>query len=314
MHTRTLLALSLLLVLSCVAYMTLGVKAGWAFILPFRGTKLVALLTVAVSISTATVLFQAITHNRILTPSIMGFDALYVLLLTGAVYGLGGFAVADLPPLLVFAVTAGIMVGASLMLFGTLLLSKGQDLIVMILTGVIFGTLFRALTSFMQRLIDPNEFSVVQVASYARFNDIETEILWPAGAVMAVALIAAWRMRYRLDVLMLGRETAINLGEQPRTRYLQVLVIIAVLVSVSTALVGPVALLGLLVVALAHVVTPTPHHAILLPSAALISAITLVGGQTVMERVLHLTTPLAVIVDVLGGMVFLFLVLRGLRA
>ncbi len=313
MHIRALLTLTGLLVLCCAGYMTIGAKAGWDFILPFRGTKLLALLTVGVAISTATVLFQSITNNRILTPSIMGFDALYVLILTGAVFTLGGFAVADLPPVLEFSATTGAMVAMSLALFGTLLLGARQDLIRMILTGVILGTLFRSLTGFMQRLTDPNEFAFIQVASYARFNDIDTDILGIAALATVLALAAAWRMRHRLDILSLGREAAINLGENPRRGYIETLIVIAVLVSVSTAFVGPVAFLGLLVAAIAHQLTPSPHHAILLPSAAMISAITLVGGQTLLERIFHLSTPLSVIVDVAGGLVFLFLLLKGLR-
>lgn len=302
-----------LLTLSCAGYMTIGAHAGWGFILPFRGAKLLALLIVGVAISTATVLFQSITNNRILTPSIMGFDALYVMILTAAVYWVGGFAVADLSSYLKFSVTTGLMVVASLALFGTLLLGARQDLIRMILTGVIFGTLFRSITSFVQRMIDPNEFAVVQVASYARFNDINTDILGIAALASMPALVFAWRMRNRLDILSLGRDAAINLGENPRRGYIEALILIAVLVSVSTAFVGPVVFLGLLVAAIAHQVTPSPHHAVLLPSAALISAITLVGGQALLERIFHLSTPLSVIIDVAGGLVFLFLLLKGLR-
>lgn len=313
MHTRALFVLSGLLLLCCAAYLTMGAKAGWAFTLQFRGMKLVALLTVAAAISTATVVFQSITHNRILTPSIMGFDMLYVMLFTGAVYVLGGFAVADQPPVLVFVVTAALMIAAAMALFGTLLIGPRQDLFRMILTGVVFGMLFRALTGFMQRVIDPNEFLVIQVASYARFNDIEGDVLWIALLATACALGVAWRMRFKLDVLMLGRETAINLGENPTRAYLQALAVIAALVSVSTALVGPVAFLGLLVVAIAHLITPSPYHAILLPSAALVSMITLVGGQAVLEHVFHLSTPLSVIIDLLGGAAFLFLLLRSIR-
>lgn len=106
-------------------------------------------------------------------------------------------------------------------------------------------------------------------------------------------------------------DVATNLGEDPRRGMCHALIIIAVLVSVSTALVGPLAFLGLLVVSLAHLITPTASHAILLPSAALISVITLVGGQMMLERVMGSTTPLVVVIDVVGGVVFLILLLRG---
>lgn len=313
MHARRLLIMALLLALACLGYMTLGARGNWGFVLPFRGAKLLALLLVAVSVSTATVLFQTIARNRILTPSIMGFDALYVLILTGAVFGLGAQSVIGLPPSLLFVVNVTAMTGAALALFATLLFQPRQDLMRLILTGIILGTLFRSLTSFMQRMIDPNEFSVIQVASFARFDRIETGLLGLAGALTLLVLVVCWRMRFRLDVLALGHDAAVNLGENPRRGQIEALILVSALVSVSTALVGPVAFLGLLVVSIAHLVTPGPRHAVLLPSAALVSAIVLVGGQTVLERVLALSTPLSAVVDVLGGLVFLTLLLKGLR-
>lgn len=304
-------ALAIGALIACLGYMTLGAKAPWGFVLPFRGEKLAALVLVAVAVSTATVLFQTISFNRILTPEIMGFDALYLLLLTLGVLVFGGTGFTALNPLLVFAVTTSLLMIAGIFLFGTLLNQARADLLRMILTGIIFGLLFRSLASFIQRLIDPNEFSVVQVRSYARFNTIETDLLVIAAPLTVTAVAIAWGMRRRLDVISLGHDTAISLGEAPRRTQMLVLLLVGILVSASTAFVGPVMLLGLLVVSLAHALRPTPYHATLFPVAGLISIIMLVGGQTVLERVLGLTTPLSVVVSMLGGVVFLILVLKG---
>jgi iron complex transport system permease protein len=294
-----------------VGYLTIGARGNWGFVLPFRGNKLVALLLVAVAVSTATVLFQTITQNRILTPAIMGFDSLYVLILTVLVYTLGGQKFIQIPAMFQFVLNTLLMMGCSLALFGTLLLRGKSDLMRMILTGIIFSVLFQSITGFIGRMIDPNEYAVVQVASFARFARIEEGVLGIAGVLTCVALWSAWRIRHRLDVLALGPSMATNLGENPRKGMFQALIIIAVLVSVSTALVGPLAFLGLLVASLAHLITPTTAHGVLLRSAAMISAITLVGGQLILERVLGASTPLIVVVDVVGGVVFLILLLRG---
>ncbi len=308
---KVIACLALAALATMLGFMVLGAKAPWSFLLPFRGEKLAALVLIAVSVSTSTVLFQTITFNRILTPAIMGFDALYVMLLTLAVFFLGGQSVVQLPPVGVFLVTCATLTLASLALFGTLLGQTRGDIFRMVLTGIIFGYLFRSLTSFIQRMIDPNEYAVIQIGSYARFNTIETDLLLIAAPVTLAALTAVWSMRRSLDVISLGTEAAISLGENPKRRQLQALALIAVLVSVATAFVGPVVFLGLLVASLAHVIRPTPHHATLLPVAALISIIVLVGGQTVLERVLGLATPLSVVIDLLGGAVFLILVLKG---
>ncbi|WP_158971432.1 iron chelate uptake ABC transporter family permease subunit [Chachezhania sediminis] len=308
---RVLGLLSLVALVSAAGYMGLAARAPWSFLLPFRGEKLLALIVVAVAVSTATVLFQTITFNRILTPSVMGFDALYVLIVTVAVYLFGGATVVGWPGITIFLISALAMISASLLLFGTLLVQVRADIVRMILTGIIFGLLFRSLTGFLARLIDPNEFAVLQVASYARFNTIETELLGIAAPVTLVAVALAWRMRRALDVVALGHDLAMDLGEEPRLRQFQALTIVAVLVAVSTAFVGPVAFLGLLVVSLARWALPSPCHAHLLTASALVSVIVLVGGQTVLERVMKSSTPLSVIVELLGGLVFLSLVLRG---
>ncbi len=310
---RRVWLLAALLGLCCGLYMVWGARAPWSFVLPFRGTKLAALLLVGLCVSTATLMFQTITQNRILTPSIMGFDALYVFLLTSAVFVLGGMTFVLVPPQVTFLVAATALTFAALLLFGTLLTTAQSDLLRMILTGIIFGALFRSLTSFLQRMIDPNEFAVIQVASFARFTQIETDLLALSSLITAAVLARAWGLRHRLDVLCLGRGTAITLGEPPRRLELEALILIAILVSISTALVGPVAFLGLLVVSLARLITPTETHRYLFPSAALVAGITLVGGQLLMERAFRLTTPLSVVIDLIGGLVFLVLLLKGLR-
>ncbi|MGJ8558128.1 MAG: iron chelate uptake ABC transporter family permease subunit [Sulfitobacter geojensis] len=309
LHKRLFL-LATVLALCVVGYLLLGSRGNWGFVLAFRANKLAALLLVALSVSTATVLFQTITRNQILTPAVMGFDALYLLILTVLVFMLGAQDFVRLPELGQFVLNTVLTMAAALALFGTLLSRGGTDLFRMILTGIIFAGLFRSITSFLQRLIDPNDYVVVQSASFARFSRIDIGLLTLAAVLTVVALFAAWRMRHKLDVLSLGPEAATNLGEDPRRGMFTVLVIVSVLVSVSTALVGPLAFLGLLVVSVARQITPTVSHAMLLPSAALVSAITLVGGQLLLEHLLQLSTPLIVVVDVLGGLVFLTLLLR----
>ena len=86
-----------LLLVSCALFMTLNVKGDWDFVLNLRLTKLAALLMVAYAVGVSTQLFQTLTNNPILTPSILGFDSLYVFLQTLLVFMLGGVGYASLP-------------------------------------------------------------------------------------------------------------------------------------------------------------------------------------------------------------------------
>ncbi|WP_319496385.1 iron chelate uptake ABC transporter family permease subunit [uncultured Cohaesibacter sp.] len=298
-----------------VAFLTINARGSWEFVLWFRGTKLLGISLVAVAIAVATVLFQTLTHNRILTPSLMGFDALYALLQTVLVFLLGGFGFAQLSAQTSFFSSFAIMMVASLLLFGSLLGKsvdgRREDIHRLLLTGIIFGVLFRSFSSFLQRLIDPNDFVVAATSAMASFNSINADLLLVSSLMIAVALLATWRMRFDLDVMALGRDVAVNLGVHYKRQVYGMLVIIAALVSVSTALVGPVAFFGLLVSNLTYQLLPTHRHAILLPAASLLSACVLIGGQVVLEQVLNLSTPLSVIVEFLGGLTFLILILKG---
>lgn len=311
MAERRLIWLALGLIVAVLIFMTWGARGNWSFVLSFRGTKLLALLVVGAAIAVSTVLFQTITANRILTPSIMGFDALFLLFQAGLVFVLGGFGVTQLSSGLRFAMEFALLMGAALLLFGTLIGAARHDIHRLVLTGIIFGVLFRSLTSFIERLIDPNEFAVVQSSSFASFNSFDADLLRYCVPLSLLGIAAAWHYRRELDVIALGRDHAVNLGLNHKRAVLIILIIIALLVSVSTALAGPVTFFGLLVASLAHLVVKSHRHALLLPAASLSAGIILVGGQAMTERILALSVPLSVAVEFLGGLVFLTLILRG---
>ena len=310
MQTRKLVFLTVALLVSMVLFMTVKSGGHWDFVLPFRGGKLVALLVVAYAIAISTILFQTITSNRILTPYIMGFDALYLLIQTVLIFVFGGLGYAILDHVFKFGIEVGIMLFASLVMFSTLFLKAQDDLYRMVLTGVILGVLFRSLTSFLQRIIDPEEFAVVQSVSFAQFNIVRTDLLGVSLIIVAVVSLIIWRYRHELDVIALGREHAINLGVNYKRSMILMLFLIAVLVSISTALVGPVSFFGLLVSGIAYPLMGTHRHSVLIPAAFIIGALILVSGQLIFEHFLGMQAVLSVVVEFLGGIVFIIFLLR----
>jgi iron complex transport system permease protein len=296
-----------------IAFMTIGANGHWSFVLPFRGAKIASMLLVGTAVATATVLFQTVSGNRILTPSIMGFDELYRLIQTALVFALGqrGLGLGD--PRLLFLVQAGAMVLFALLLYRWLLTRDGRSMHLLLLVGVVFGVFFRSVSQLMQRMIDPNQFVALQNSFFANFNSIHPELLGLAAVIVLCVGLVVWRLLPQLDVLLLGRDVSIALGVDHRRTLTVVLVLVAVLVATSTALVGPVTFLGLLVANLAYRLMPTYRHAQLLPAAALITATTLVGGQLVLERVFALNAALSIVVEFLGGITLLVLLARRAR-
>lgn len=305
-----LIILAVLALASVGLFMTLGAKGSWSFILPFRGKKLLGLVLVAYSVAVSTVLFQTVTNNRILTPSIMGFDALYVLIKTAIVFFLGVGALTSISTEWQFLFSLIAMVGFSGFLFRWLFLGEERSLHLLVLVGIIFGTLFRSFSNLMQRMMDPGAFNVLQDTLFASFATTDPNLLGISCVIVGITSVFAFRLLHVYDVLNLGRAHAINLGVDYKTTVAIILVLVSILVSVSTALVGPVTFFGLLVVTLAHSLVGNSLHRYVLPASILLGIIALVGGQTVLERVFEFDTALSIIIEFLGGVVFIALVLR----
>ncbi|KQT82859.1 iron chelate uptake ABC transporter family permease subunit [Aurantimonas sp. Leaf443] len=295
---------------ACLLFLTLGARGDWSFVLTLRGGRLAAMVIVAHAVAVSTVVFQTIAGNRILTPSIMGFDALYALIQTVLVFLAGAAFAATLDPRVLFVGEVAALVVFAGLLYGTLLSAGARDLHRLLLVGIILGVLFRSLAGLLQRLIDPNEFVVLQDRLYASFGAVPPGLLAVSAAIVLAASLAVWRLRRVLDVLALGRERSIALGVDHRRLVFLVLALVAVLVSVSTALVGPVTFFGLLVAALATSLVGGRSHALLLPAASLVAIVCIVGGQTILERLLGFDGALGMVVEFVGGLVFLALLLR----
>lgn len=300
------------LTLVCITlFMTLGLRGNLSYALGLRGIRVGAMLVVAVAVGLSTLMFQTVTANRILTPSIMGFDALYILIQTALVFALGSSTLLTAAPGLKFGVEVGLMIVFSALLYRWLFTGGTGSLHLMLLVGIVIGTLFRGFSSLLQRLMEPSEYIVLQDLFFASFNQVEPLLLGISAIIVALVAAVVWKLRKSFDVLALGRETAINLGVDHQRIVTVVLVLCSILVAVSTALVGPVTFFGLLVVSLAYQMVRKFSHAALIPIVCLLGAITLIGGQLLLERVFGFATALSVIIEFAGGLLFLYLLLKG---
>lgn len=305
-----LATLAVMAVLAVLAFMTLGVEADWAFVLQHRGTKVVTMVIVACALGMSTVVFQTVTHNTILTPAVMGLDALYLFLQAVLVLVLGSVGVVGMGVLPKFAMEIALMVTLSVALMRWLFTGHTSSLHLMLLVGMVMGILFRSMTSFAMRMIDPNEFATLQDRMFANFNTIHTQLLGPSLALLVLGALYFWRQRHVLDVLALGRDAAVNLGINYQPQVLRLLVVMCAMVAISTALVGPVTFFGLLVANMAYQWMGTRRHQWVLPAVVLWGCVLLLAGQVVLERVLGFNSALSVVVEFVGGLVFIYLLMR----
>jgi len=315
-HSRQVIVLFVMLIASSLLFLFWQIQEPVQFILMLRVKKLAALICVGASTGASTVLFQTIAMNRLLTPGIVGFDALFVLLQTLLIALLGRAALSQIDGWFRFSLEAGVLMLAAIALFGLLLRRGAQDVTRMILTGIILGIMLRGLAEMVQRILDPSEFTMIQQALFANFSSVETEQLLFSLLVLSLSVIVAISFSSRLDVAGLGRNAARSLGLAYDKVILICLILIALMVSISMALVGPftiggpIAFLGLIAATLIRFLTKTYKHKVLILGAALMGALILVVGQFVFEHVFSSQSTLPVVIDFFGGLLFLYLVLR----
>ncbi|NOU94107.1 iron chelate uptake ABC transporter family permease subunit [Paenibacillus sp. LMG 31456] len=305
----SILAVAALALIATFIFIKLGTN--WGYALPRRGIKILAIVLTAITIAFSTMVFQTITNNRILTPSILGLDSLYGLIQTVVIFGFGSTTISMMSKNVNFVLCVIVMVLFAGVLYKIIFKRDGQNIYFLLLVGIIFGTLFQSFSSFMQVLIDPNEYLRLQDKLFASFNNVNKDLLYIS--IIALIFIGVYFMKFAkyLDVLSLGKEQAVNLGVDYDYVVKRLLIIIAILVSISTALVGPITFLGLLVTNVTHQLIGTYKHKYLILGSMLISIIALVGGQLIVERVFTFTTTISVVINLVGGLYFIYLLLKG---
>ena len=282
--------LLLMVVVFSVLFLIYGLKpTSYHYALSKRIPKLIAIALTGSGVAVSSVIFQTVTNNRILTPSVLGLDSLYNLFQTLIIFVFGSVNVALIGSNLNFLIAGGLMILFSLLLFQFVFRRENTNLFFLLMVGMILGTLVGSL------------------------SNIQSELLSISLVTMEVTLIWVLKDVKTLDVLALGKEQAINLGINYDRVVLKMLTAVAILVSISTALVGPITFLGILVTNLAYQLVKDYRHQLIIPTAILISLLALIGGQFLVEQVFRFSTTVGVIINFVGGIYFIYLLLKEER-
>ncbi|ECP6072431.1 iron chelate uptake ABC transporter family permease subunit [Campylobacter jejuni] len=307
---KKMLILSFLTLNMIGIFIFVGLNGFDEYALKSRFLQIAAIIIVAICIAVSTVIFQTLCNNKILTPAIIGLDSLYMLLQSALIFSFGAANLSVYKNDINFLITLVCMVVFSLGLY-KILFSSDRSIYLIMLLGLVFGTLFSTLSSFFEVLIDPDEFMVIQGRMFASFDNIAFDVLILAYIISFLSFIWIFRYMKFLDPLNLGKDLAINLGINYQKISKQLMIIIAILTSISTALVGPITFLGLLVVNITYELFKTAKHSILLSACILISILALLGGVFFVSRVFDYNATISVVINFLGGIYFIYLVLKS---
>lgn len=308
-----LLVLALLVLLACAGYMTVGVNFAnpklFAYAMRIRAPKLVAMLITAFAIGSASIVFQSVIRNNIVTPCLLGMDQLYSLIHTAVFFAAGSGSVLAVNAQLAFVVDLAIMGVVATIIYSYLFRKTNHNVLYVLLVGTVLTSFFSSVQTTLTRVMDPNEYDNLLAQLVASFSNMNSTIMVLAVVVLAVVAFALRKELALLDVLTLGKDQAINLGVDYDRCIRRLLLGVTLYIATATAMVGPLAFLGLILANLSRQLMRTYRHSQLITASVLFGMAVLIGGQLLVERVFVYSVPVSVFITVGGGIYFLYLLL-----
>jgi len=275
-----------------------------------RQNAIIAMAIAAICQAVGSVLFQSVTSNRIITPSILGFEAIYSTVNTAIMYflGISGFMAIGGKRFFIFQII--LMVGICLLLFMGIFNKKDGNIELMLLIGVILGQGLRSIAAFMRRLLSPSEFDILQAKLFASVNNSDSQYFALSIGIIFVVVAAIFLNTNKINVISLGKDVATNLGLNHKKATFLSLIAVAILISISTALVGPMTFYGFLVATLTYELAKTYDHKYLLIMAILLAFVILSGSYFIMNHIFNANGVVSVLIELIGGIAFLMLIFK----
>lgn len=312
-----LIVIALIDIIIVAAFLFIGVKFHnhklLRYAMKLRIPKVIAMIITAFAIGAATIIFQSVINNTIVTPCLLGMNALYTLIHTSVVFVLGSGSILFTNDNLSFLVDLVLMGIIATVVYSWLFKMTGHNVLYVLLVGTVLTSFFSSIQSTLTRVMDPNEYDTLLTSLVASFSNINSEIIIFSVIILALIGVIFRKELALLDVITLGKEQAINLGVDYDRCIRRLLLAVTLCIAVATAMVGPISFLGLIIANISRQLLKTYRHTQLIAGAALMGVIALIGGQFIVERVFVYSIPISVFITVAGGIYFLYLILKGSR-
>ncbi|MFR3140487.1 MAG: iron chelate uptake ABC transporter family permease subunit [Lacrimispora saccharolytica] len=316
-NIRKLMFMLLLVALAGAAYMLVGVNFEnqklFAYAMKIRTPKLIAMLITAFAIGGASIVFQSIINNTIVTPCLLGMNSLYTLIHTAVVFFAGSGSLLARNANAAFAADLLLMGVVATVVYSYLFKKTRHNVLYVLLIGTVLSSFFSSIQTTLTRVMDPNEYDSLLSTLVASFSNINSEIILFSVVVLAVVIFVLRKDLALLNVITLGKDQAVNLGVDYDRTIRRLLLGVTLCIAVATAMVGPISFLGLIIANLSRQLLKTFRHGQLILGSALFGMIVLVGGQLIVEQVFTYAIPVSVFITVGGGIYFLYLLLTNRR-
>ena len=249
------------------------------------------------------VLLQAVMKNPLADPGIIGVSSgasLTAVLITAFVPTLYFFT-----PL--FAFLGGMI---AFLLVYSLSWKGGLSPLRIILVGVAVNAMFTGLMSAFNSGTGSNYSGVASIVNanitMKTWDDFQTLLLY-----VVIGLIASIFVLGQCNLLSLEDKTARSLGVNVTRSRIVISIIAVLLASISTAIIGPISFLGLIVPHIARLFVGS-NHKVLVPYSILLGAFTLLLADTLGRTIAApYEISAAIIMSVVGGPFFILLLRRS---
>ena len=274
-------------------------------LLLIRFPRILLALLVGCGLSVSGAVYQGLFRNPLVSPDILGvsagctFGAAVGLLLPGS-----SFAIVRVCSFLMGLLAVGIALSMARAV-------QTSKVLILILTGIITGSLFHALFMIVKTVADP-------------YGQLPAIVFWVMGSlsgaswldtlqIMPIILIGYsifHLFRYRLNVLSLGDSQARALGVNPRGVRLFLIAVSSLMIAVCVASCGQIAWVGLVV---PHMVRTClgPNHKLVIPFSAIFGAIFMLLADDIARSAMSSELPLGVITSLIGAPLFAWLLYKN---
>ena len=304
-------------ILAVVLYLTVNVHFDnprlFQYAMSLRMPKIAVMLIVSFCIGGASMVFQSIINNTIVTPCLLGMNSLYTLIHTAVVFFFGTASLIARNSNAAFAVDLGLMSVIATFIYSYMFKKTKYNVLYVLLIGTVLTSFFSSVQTTLVRAMDPNEYDTLLTTLVASFSNVNSDIVLLSLVMIALVLWGLRKDLKVLDVITLGKDQAINLGVDYDRTIKRLLLGVVLFIAVATAMVGPISFLGLIIANLARQLLKTYRHGQLVLGSVLLGVVLLTGGQLIVEQVFTYSIPISVFITVGGGLYFLYLLLTQRR-
>lgn len=310
---KKIIILTALVIGVCAAYLFINSHPEnpklFRYILSLRIPTLVVMVIASFAIGSASLIFQSIINNRIVTPCLLGMNAMYTLVHTAVIFVVGSGSILATNANLSFTVDLIVMSVVATFVYSFMFEKTGNNVLYVLLIGTVLASFFGSIQSTMIRVMDPNEYDALLTTLVADFNNINVEVIYFSLILLVALTIFLWKDLKLLDVITLGKAQAINLGVDYDRTVRRLLLGVVLCIAVATAMVGPISFLGLIIANLARQLLKTHKHNHLILGSALMGMLAIIAGQFVSQHIFSYAVPISTFITIGGGVYFLYLLL-----